>query len=545
MNKIKKAIVLACTFMCFASIAFAQCPDGAPPSCESFPATPAPPCPQDELGIVFIEDFDGSNSTNPPSFTVQCFQSSRDYLDIVCNGGDGCANEINTEYIYNGATGQYLGARDTDASNSIPFEVCDANQDGETVTFSGIDISPCAATQTVMSLCFTVAESRNYDVNGDGDFSDGPEWGNSNMREDTWDNNTEVNISVNVDGAGSTPITSLQAFEDGDTRPGIDLNCNGNSAGGIELTDVFTQYCFTLPTLGNTLDLELEFVGFNGGGEDVAIDNIIIQCPQDQECIPLGVLLPSCTPIVSAGDGQVWIEDFDGGNASNPPVFSYMCYDDNRDYFNIVCNDNSGCSQEVNDDYSYFGATGQFLGLRDTDGDTCDADQGGGDDPDQGGEDVSFNGIDITACAAPEVMYLCFTIAESQNQGGAAGAEWGGTNMRDDTWDGNTSIMITANVDATGFLPVTAFEAQVGSDSPPGVDLNCDGDSGDAGEVNLSDTFTQYCFNLPSLGTTLDLNFHFAGFNTGGEDVAIDNISVECGLPANVISLPGKTPFTP
>ena len=530
MNKIKKSIVLACTLLCFASIAFAQCPDGELPACETFPATPTPPCPDEELGIVFFEDFDGRNTANPPSFSFQCFQSSRDYLDIVCNDGVGCANEVNADYVYNGATGQYLAARDTDASNSIPFEICDANQNGETVSFSNIDISSCSS---VMSLCFSLAESVN--MNGD----QGAEWGSTNMREDTWDSSTEVGIYVNIDGTGSTQVTSVQAFDNSDTRPGVDLNCSGQANGGGEpaLTNTFTQFCFELPSLGAVLDIEFDFVNLNSGGEDIAIDNIIVQCPQDLECLPLGVSYPSCTPFTGEPDGQIWAEDFDGSNDSNPPSFSYMCYGSDKDYFNIVCNENAGCTQEINDDFTYFGASGQYLGVRDVDHNGCAANLNG--------ETVSFNGIDISGCASPETIYLCFTIAESQNQGGADGNEWGPTDMRDDTWDGNTSVMISANIDASGFQDVISFEAQVGSDSSPGVDLNGDGDSGDAGEVNISDTFTEYCFNLPSLGASLDLEFEFIGFNTGGEDVAIDNISVQCGLPNNVINLPGQTPFTP
>lgn len=523
MNKIKKTLFLAFTFLCFASVAFAQCPDGDP-SCESFPATPPPPCDDEELGIVFSEDFDGSNTFGvAPVFSLPCYNDGGAYFNVVCDTGGGCANEVSTDYVYMGATGQYLGARDV--SDCIgPFD-----PDEQFVSFNGIDVSSCTGP---MTLCFSVAETRNM---GGADF---PEYGDSNMRPDTWDSDTEVNVTVNIDGAGAVPVTSIQAAGNSDTRPGIDLGCTGTSEGGPELTPTFTQYCFQLPTTGSTLDLEFEFLGFTTDGEDIAIDNIVVMCPDDMACIPLGLTFPACTPPSVELDGEIWIEDFDGGNGTNPPSFTFSCYDDDRDYFDIVCT-NGNCPTDINDDYAYFGADGQFLGLRDTDGGgPCNHD-------DTLPETVSFDGIDISSCGTPEILYLCFSIAETQNVGGANGNEYGSTNMRDDTWDGNTSVMVFADIDGAGALPVTAFEAQVGSDSTPGVDLNCDGDSGDAGEVNLTATFTQYCFNLPNNGTTADIDFQFTGFNTGGEDVGIDNISIQCGLPAGTNVLPGKTPFTP
>jgi len=233
-------------------------------------------------------------------------------------------------------------------------------------------------------------------------------------------------------------------------------------------------------------------------------------------------------------NAQLWIEDFDGSNTTNPPAFSLQCSDD-RDYIDIVSQNGSGLSNPVNSAFVLNGVTGQYLGIRDTDHAPCTTTS-----PHAG--NIGFTGIDISACSG--VSYLCFSIAETRNMGGAAGDEYSSSNAREDTWDSDSRVSFLASIDGAAFSMVTSIEAMANSDTRPGLDLNCDGDAGDAGESELTDTFTEYCFELPADGATLDLQIDFQGLNTGGEDVAIDNISVHCGMPSPTgILAPSCSPF--
>ena len=238
-------------------------------------------------------------------------------------------------------------------------------------------------------------------------------------------------------------------------------------------------------------------------------------------------------PIV--GNAQVWTEDFDGANTTNPPIFSTPgtpC-SDSRDYFDIVCVDNSGvnCPNEASADYQYTNADGQFFGARDTDTAPCAVSSA----------TLRFEDIDVSSCVC-EVLYICFDVAETRNMGDAAGAEWGNSNMREDTWDSDANVFINAAVDGASMTRVTAIEAFDNSDTRPGIDVNCNGSADDPGEPELTDTFTQYCFELPSSGNTVDLEFEVNNLTASGEDIAIDNIEIHCGAPAGTI-LNSCTPF--
>jgi len=458
---------------------------------------------------IWIEDFDGSNLTNAPTWSYQSYCTSRDYLDIVClDVPGGCTQEMNADYFYSNDSGEFLGARDTDHNG------CAADLTGETVTFSGIDISACEF-PNVVYLCFTVAESQNMG----GPF--GNEWGSSCGCEDTWDGNTSVMISASVDGGAYQQVTAIEAMVGSDTRPGIDVNCDGRAddPGEPLLTDAFTEYCFELPALGSTLDLELELIGFNTGGEDVAIDNIAVHCEADESTLT-GDFLESCTPFLAVDPSLVWKENFDGSNTSttwsNPCVIT-----DSRDYFGIVCL--SGCPDDINSDYTYANASGQFFGVRDMNGNPCGADIA----------TFSTDGIDISSCSGGSSLYLCFDIAESNTQ----------PREGTDTWDGNQSnlannsfLIVSAEIDGGAPLNVMGFAAVGNNNSGPAVDSDCDG----TGEgALLSPSFTTICTELFTTGLSMDLDIIVGGLNTDGDDVAVDNICVIC--TDDVSDLPAPT----
>lgn len=454
-------------------------------------------------GQLWIEDWDGGNMTNPPSFSYEDYCTSRDYLDTICIDDGTCNNEMNADYIYNSASGQFFGARDVDHNG------CTADLLGETLTFSGIDISSCVF-PNVTYLCVKVVESRNMG----GPF--GAEWSTSCGCEDTWDGNTSLQFKASVDGAAFTPVTNVEAFNGSDSRPGFDIGCDGNAddAGDTEITDTFLEYCFELPALGSSLDLEIEFIGFNTGGEDVAIDDIAVYCEPDETTLPAGAtFLPACTPFTEIDPSTIWKENFDGSNSSGVN-FSFPCIiDDSRDYFGVVCNPGGPCgSDDINADYSYNNASGSFFGARDINGDPC---------MDDNPQTSTASGIDISSCTGASAMYLCFDIAESDSQ----------PREGTDTWDGNQSTstnnsFVTFSVDIDGIAnDVISFAAVGNNNSGPANDTNCDG-VGDG--ALITDSFSTFCVELPSLGSTMDLSFTIGGLNTDGDDVAIDNICVQC-----------------
>ena len=471
--------------------------------------------PSDTSAQIWIEDFDGANATNPFSMTACDATPSRDYLGIVCdnpsNGGAGCANEINDDYVYFGGTGQYFGVRDMD-------NVCGGSLN-ETISATGIDISSCGGADRLF-LCFDIAESdaaTNTDM--------GREAG------DTWDgnqgtpaNNTFVTFSASIDGGGMMPITSFAALGNGDSGPGVDTNCDG--VGDIAgPTATFTTFCFEIFTTGLLLDLDVNVGGFNTDGDDVAIDNISVYC--GSATLPTAATI-SCTAFFPPTSNCLFLEDFDGSN-TGATAFSMTTCDatPSRDYLGIVCdnpsNGGAGCANEINDDYVYFGGTGQYFGVRDMDN-VC----GGSLN-----ETISATGIDITGCTGADLLYLCFDIAESD---AATNTDMG--REAGDTWDGNqgtpannTFVTFSASIDGGGMLPITSFAALGNGDSGPGVDIDCDGTGDIAGPTA---TFTTYCFEIFSTGSTLDLDVNVGGFNTDGDDVAIDNIKVICGSPADL-----------
>ncbi|MFK8164751.1 MAG: T9SS type A sorting domain-containing protein [Lewinella sp.] len=237
-------------------------------------------------------------------------------------------------------------------------------------------------------------------------------------------------------------------------------------------------------------------------------------------------------------EAQLWSEDFDGSNTTNAPVLPAECYGSSRDYIGYVCADGDGCTNEINADFNFVGSDGIYFGVRDMDHNGCAGNLAG--------ETLNFNAVDISSCGGSSILYICFTAAESRNQNGDMGAEWGSSNMREDTWDGSSFLTVTASIDGATAATVTAIEDFDGSDTRPGIDINCNGGSDDAGEPELTETFTNYCFELPSFGTSLDLTFNFGGLNTGGEDLALDDIEVHC--TDNTATLPGTllaacTPF--
>lgn len=466
---------------------------------------------------IWTEDFDGSNPTNPFDFSVCIIDDSRDYYGIVCLDGGPCgSDDINSDYTpgYIGATGSFFGARD------INGDPCGTNSP-VTSSATGINISSCPGA-TSLYICFDIAES------------DTP------LREgsDTWDGNQSsatsnsfVTFSASIDGGADSDIISFAAMANNNSGPAVDADCDGVGE-GAEVTSAFSKICAQIHTTGSAMDLSITIGGLNTDGDDVAIDNIEVHCGTP----PSGMVVPSCTPFVPGGGGgatgtSIFLENFDGSNVTNLPTWSEMCSDD-RDYFDVVCQNGAGCANEINSDFAFNGVSGSYFGIRDMDADPCSG---------SATKTLGFSGIDVSSCSG--VSYVCFDVAESRNMGGAAGAEWSTSNSREDSWDSNSNVFVKASVDGAPFTNVTAIEAFENSDTRPGIDINCNGKALDSGEPELTDTFTKYCFELPTSGNSLDLEFEVNNLNTQGEDLALDNIEVFCGTPTSGTVLPACTPF--
>ncbi len=95
-----------------------------------------------------------------------------------------------------------------------------------------------------------------------------------------WDSTDSVRLSVQIDGGGFTDVFAIEAEENppGDqlnNAPRVDTNFDG-IGDGVEITNVFTQFNTGISD-GNTLDIRLTIDQLNGGDEDIAFDNLLLQ----------------------------------------------------------------------------------------------------------------------------------------------------------------------------------------------------------------------------------------------------------------------------
>ncbi|MEP1487876.1 MAG: sialate O-acetylesterase [Algibacter sp.] len=125
-------------------------------------------------------------------------------------------------------------------------------------------------------------------------------------------NNDYVHFTYDVDNTGG--YTNLLWIEsqaaDGiiNEEPKIDTNFDGRGD-GASIVDTFTQFTASIPTTGNTLDIQIEFK-FDNHGEDLAIDNIEIW----------GTLITPCGGDVT-WNGSSW-DNTVGPNISTPAIIN-------------------------------------------------------------------------------------------------------------------------------------------------------------------------------------------------------------------------------
>jgi len=122
---------------------------------------------------------------------------------------------------------------------------------------------------------------------------------------------------------------------------------------------------------------------------------------------------------------------------------------------------------------------------------------------------LSFSGIDVSSFTN---LNLSFLLAEDDSSDG------------EEDWDGDTSFIVSYQIDGGGFTNGFAVEAERPGgaffNSTPLVDTDFDGD-GDG--TALTDVFSQFDFDIAD-GGILDLRFTLTAFTAGDEDIAIDSI---------------------
>jgi len=122
---------------------------------------------------------------------------------------------------------------------------------------------------------------------------------------------------------------------------------------------------------------------------------------------------------------------------------------------------------------------------------------------------LSFSGIDVSSFTN---LNLSFLLAEDDSSDG------------EEDWDGDTSFIVSYQIDGGGFTNGFAVEAERPGgaffNSTPLVDTDFDGD-GDG--TALTDVFSQFDFDIAD-GDILDLRFTLTAFTAGDEDIAIDSI---------------------
>jgi len=198
--------------------------------------------------------------------------------------------------------------------------------------------------------------------------------------------------------------------------------------------------------------------------------------------------------------GQVTLlsEDFEDNNLTYVP----NAVDDlsdiiNDDYYGIIT-PSSGLPADI----VYSGITGNnYYGVQDSDGATVPVDQ----------VILDFTGIDISGSTN---LSFSIDIAEDDAADG------------NQDWDNTTSILIEAQIDGAGFVPILAFESELGVDGNdtnevPRQDTDFDG-IGDG--AMLTDAFTTYTESIVGTGSLIDIKITMTELNAGDEDIALDQI---------------------
>jgi len=212
---------------------------------------------------IFSDNFGttgGGLSSTSVVLTDQCFDNTdlSDYFGVVLE------DEINQTFV--GTDGAFLAGQDMDGTP--------CTTGAGVAEWTGIN----TAGQTGLVLCLDIAE---------GIANDGAE---------DWDADSQVTISVSVGGTAEV-LGTITAQGATNTFPGFD--CTGDGVGdGIEITDAFTTFCFSISGTGSSMGISIAISGLDAGDEDIAIDNVEVYSNSNPTSTVLNAAcggVPGCT----------------------------------------------------------------------------------------------------------------------------------------------------------------------------------------------------------------------------------------------------------
>ena len=202
------------------------------------------------------------------------------------------------------------------------------------------------------------------------------------------------------------------------------------------------------------------------------------------------LFLGMCLLFMGTGYGQtqIIIEDFEDGTVGYT-VSTAEFTDGSGDYFTRTDGSN------ISGTYSSPQGT-SFFAAMDIDGEGASSEQ-----------TMTFDDINISGYTSLELrIYL----AEDDD----------GTNQ---DWDSSDLFTIEYDIDNSGsFSDLLHVRGTGSSNSEPAIDTDFDG-TGDG--TIITSTFSQFTQSISGTGSTLDLKLTF-NFNSGDEDIAIDNIEI-------------------
>ncbi len=217
--------------------------------------------------------------------------------------------------------------------------------------------------------------------------------------------------------------------------------------------------------------------------------------------------LALCLVASVASADVVMIEDFEDTTVnytvSTPDDLSDIA---NRDYYGIIL-PGDGLPADVA--YSNLQGNG-FYGVQDTDGATTPVDT----------ITMDFS-VNIT-----NYENLSFSIFVAEDD----------ANDTNQDWDTFSSLLVEFQIDGGGFQNLFAVESELGTDGnetneAPREDTDFD-QVGDGTEI--TNVFQEFTKSIAGTGSTLDLRITITDLDSGDEDVAIDNVSIEgdfTGIP--------------
>lgn len=203
-------------------------------------------------------------------------------VDLPCAGGANAGIDITNNF--GSPSGNFYMAGE-DMNDALSAGGCGSFNTGtaaRSVLFSGINING-ASTITGRILV----------ANG---ASDG-----CNTTNSRWDLGDGLKVFTNIDAAGENAVLCFSPAitcggaasnsneplytDDGNSTGGL---CSGNGTDGTFVDNNFTEYTFSIPTGGTSLDLRIE-ISSNSGDSEIAFDNIRLEATT----IPLPIKLIS------------------------------------------------------------------------------------------------------------------------------------------------------------------------------------------------------------------------------------------------------------